>query len=225
MKTQCFRLMVLLYLAIGATASFAGQSAAQNAQSAMQDAQSAYHQGRYDEGIAILLPVAEREPQNAGVLELIAVGYHWKKDYVNALYYYDRAEKVRGTLSASKVMLLYEVGRYDDVIRTCADVARKGPVDVSVIGALISSYMAKNQPTDAQEFVDILRKQEYGTAYEKDYRNYILAYWALWRGDPDACRASLKQVSERNLKNYAKTDPRFKLLWSDPAFLDIVNTE
>lgn len=222
MQTKLFRLIVVLFLAVGAAGSLAGQDAVQTA---LRDAQSAYAQGQYDKGIAILVPVAESEPQNAAVLELIAVGYHWKKDYANALDYYDRAEKIRGTLSPSKVMLLYEIGRYDDVIRACADVARKGQSDVSVLGALISSYMAKNQPTEAQEFADVLRKQKYETAYEQDYQKYILAYFALWRGDRDTCLAILKQVSDRNLKDYAKSDARFKSLWDDPAFLEIVKTD
>ncbi|HEY6874481.1 MAG TPA: hypothetical protein VI298_17315 [Geobacteraceae bacterium] len=216
MKMRFLWWTLLLCLAVAANACFA-------ADNPLRAAGEAFDQGLYDKGIGILAPVAEREPQNYGVLELLAVGYHWKKDYPHALKYYDLAEKARGTLSSSKIALLYEVGRYDDVIRDSADAARKGNLqDVAVMGALISSYMAKNRPEDAAEFIAILRGRNYQTQYDQDYRTYILAYYALWRGDADTCRDLLRRISSGNLREYARNDPRFEPLWNDPAFSEIV---
>ena len=84
-----------------------------------------------------------------------------------------------------------------------------------------AANILKNAESEAKRILQALKTTAYDKQWQKDYRNYILAYWFLKDDNPAAAKDYLKKIIDPEYRRYARTSPKFEKLHSDTEFIEI----
>jgi tetratricopeptide (TPR) repeat protein len=186
-------------------------------------------QGRYAEAETLYRQALEIIEQSLGEnhtdvaasLKNLAGLYHEKKDFSSALRYYHKAAAINPKFKFKIIPLLDEMERWQDIIQLAAPAAKKGNTSPSLLGPLATAYQQTGQIQEAEGVIRILKSADYRKQWQKDYRNYVLAYYYLWHDKTDLSKQCLRRIMIPRYLKYARTAPKFQKLFSDPEFLEL----
>jgi tetratricopeptide (TPR) repeat protein len=186
-------------------------------------------QGRYAEAETLYIQaleileqtLGENHPDVAASLMNLAGLYHEKKDFTSALTYYTKAAAIDSTYKFKIIPLLDELGNWQDIIQLSAPEVKNGNTSPSLLGPLATAYQQTGQIQESEGVIRILKKADYREQWQKDYRNYILAYYYLWHDKTDLSKECLRRIMIPRYLKYARTAPKFEKLFSDPEFLEL----
>jgi hypothetical protein len=102
-----------------------------------------------------------------------------------------------------------------------AEANNGGSFSPSVLGPLATAYKNKNDLVETERIKGILVTTTYESQTEEDYKNYVLAYCALWNDDNQQAKNFLKKMQGKSLLKYARTQDKFKKLYGDEEFLEL----
>jgi cytochrome c-type biogenesis protein CcmH/NrfG len=194
---------------------------AQTSQTPLDDARASIDAQRYDDAVALLEKYISQNPNSADAELLLAQAYHWKKDIAKAKLHYQKAAAIDPQNQLEIVPLLDEEGAWAEIIRLCAPAVSTGERSPSILGALASAYKNSKKPLDAQRIRNLLATATYTSQSNEDYRNYVLAYCALWENDAQQAKDRLRKIHDSAFLKYARTDDKFKKLFTDEEFLEL----
>lgn len=186
-------------------------------------------QGRYAEAETLYLraleilkqTLGENHPDVAASLKNLGGLYHEKKDFASALAYYTKAAAIDQNYKFKIIPLLDELGKWQDIIQLAAPEVKNGNTSPSLLGPLATAYQQTGQIQEAEGVIRILKKADYREQWQKDYRNYVLAYYYLWHDKTDLSKECLRRIMIPRYLKYARTAPKFQKLFSDPEFLEL----
>ena len=176
----------------------------------------------YTQALEILeQSLGENHPDVAASLMNLAGLYHEKKDFSSALTYYRKAAAIEPKYKFKIIPLLDELAKWQDIIDLSAAEVKNGNTSPSLLGPLASAYQETGQVEESEKVIRILKSADYHEQWQKDYRNYILAYYYLWHDKADQSKECLRRIMIPRYLKYARTAPKFKKLFSDPEFLEL----
>lgn len=186
-------------------------------------------QGRYAEAETFYLQaleileqtLGENHPVVAASLKNLAGLYHEKKDFTSALRYYSKAATIDPNHKFKIIPLLDELGKWQDIIQLAAPEVKNGNTSPSLLGPLATAYQKIGQIQQAEGVIRILKNADYREQWQKDYRNYVLAYYYLWHDKTDLSKECLRRIMIPRYLKYARTAPKFEKLFTDPEFLEL----
>jgi tetratricopeptide (TPR) repeat protein len=186
-------------------------------------------QGRYAEAETLYMQalviiehtLGENHPDVAASLKNLAGLYHEKKDFASALRYYTKAAAIDPNYKFKIIPLLDELGKWQDIIQLAAPEVKNGNTNPSLLGPLASAYRQTGQIQEAEGVIRDLKDADYREQWQKDYRNYVLAYYYLWHDQTDLSKECLRRIMIPRYLKYARTAPKFEKLFSDPEFLEL----
>lgn len=186
-------------------------------------------QGRYTEAETLYRQaldileqtLGENHPDVAASLKNLAGLYHEKKDFTSALTYFTKAAAIDPTYKFKVIPLLDELGKWQDIIQISAPEVKNGNTSPALLGPLASAYRQTGQIQESEGVIRILKNADYREQWQKDYRNYILAYYYLWHDRTDLSKECLRRIMIPRYLKYARTAPKFEKLFTDPEFLEL----
>jgi tetratricopeptide (TPR) repeat protein len=165
--------------------------------------------------------LGESHPDVAASLKNLAGLYHEKKDFTSALRYYAKAAAIDPKYKFKIIPLLDELGKWQDIIQIAAPEVKNGNSSPSLLGPLATAYQQTGQIQEAEGVIRILKNADYHKQWQKDYRNYVLAYYYLWHDKTDLSKECLRRIMIPRYLKYARTAPKFEKLFSDPEFQEL----
>ncbi len=192
-----------------------------HAQSSLDEARSHIAAQRYDMAIATLEKYILQNPSSAEAEILLAQAYHWKKDITTAKLHYRKAAAIDARYQLEIIPLLDEERAWGDIIQLAAPAVSNGERSPSILGALASAYQNSGKPLDAERIRSLLENTPYKGQSNEDYKNYVLAYCALWKNDTRQAKDHLMKIHDTAFLKYARTDYKFKTLQTDQDFLEL----
>lgn len=148
---------------------------------------------RYDEAAAIIESLAEKNPQDRGLIAQLARVYEMKGDIKKAIESYDRLEKLigvdEGIIQAKKALYL----RMNDVEGAANEIRkliRANPGELSYLNMLADLYNANNRSKEAIAVYREILEKDPGNARA----SYALANYYLSQGDSMHFRRLIEQA-------------------------------
>ena len=186
-------------------------------------------QGRYTEAETLYLQaleilehkLGENHPDVAASLENLGGLYHERKDFASAQTYYTKAAAINPKYKFKIIPLLDEMGKWQDIIQLAAPEVKNGNTSPSLLGPLATAYQQTGQIQEAEAVIRILKNADYRKQWQKDYRNYVLAYYYLWHDKTDLSKECLRRIMIPRYLKYASTASKFQKLFSDPEFQEL----
>jgi len=180
---------------------------------------------KYDEAITILEKEIESDSDNSCAFLLIAVAYHWKKDFDVALAYYRNATNLSPEFRLFIVPLLSDLENWNEIIEIAEPAVKKGNNSPEILGSLLNAYWNTNRKDDIEGLVDNMLNANYEEQWKRCYNNYNLAAYYLKLDQFQVAKAYLKKIVGTDLLKYVQTDPQFEKLFFDPEFQEITGTK
>ncbi|MGD8523567.1 MAG: tetratricopeptide repeat protein [Desulfobacterales bacterium] len=165
--------------------------------------------------------LGENHPDVAVSLKNLGGLYHEKRDFTSALTYYTKAAAINPDYKFKIIPLLDELGKWQDIIQLAAPEIKNENISPSLLGPLATAYQQTGQIQEAEAVIRILKNADYPKQWQRDYRNYVLAYYYLWHDKTDLSKECLRRIMIPRYLKYARTAPKFQKLFSDPEFLEL----
>jgi tetratricopeptide (TPR) repeat protein len=165
-----------------------------------------------------------KQPNSAEICLYLASLYQNKKNYSEAEKYFLKAGNLDQQYACSIFPMYDEQHRWDEIIKLADRYSPSANAEPSVIGPLATAYREKGRLKESNELIEILDRQR-ETGGKADYRNYVLAYACLWKGDIDGSLEKLSLIKEPYYRRFARTSWKFAVLKKHPKFIYLTKDE
>jgi len=146
--------------------------------------------------------------------------YHRKKIFDTAYFYYKMAANLNPAYEPKIIVLLDDLQQWKEIIKLAAPIVEKGGRNPTHLGPLYSAYKETGDSLNAEKTIQLLFHAKYDE-YENDYRNYVISYYYLGKGEEQKSLDFLKKVKSVPLRQYARDSRKFSALFSNSDFLEI----
>ncbi len=216
MRSLTFCRLLVVGLQVVGLLMAAGPAAAQT--DPLTTSKSLIESRQYDQVIELLEKEVAAGRANAAIYNNLGIAYNWKQEYEKALKNYRLAAKLDPRYVTAPLQILNHFRLYDEIIQIGEADLAKGYKRPTVLTALLNAYYDTKKPSEYQRVLDIVKAQTYSSAYDANYRLYILVKAEVRAGRSREAIGYVAQMDDKSLLQYMRTSDDFKPIASDPRF-------
>lgn len=158
-------------------------------------------------------------PAAATVNRILGAIYHNRKDWASAERHILEAGRLDTRYRYDVIPVWDEIGKSREIIALAEPAFRSGNTSPPLLGGLLTAYWLVGQSANAEAVAKRLTDNPSTDQAMEDYRNYVLAYWALYLKRSSAALAHIRLIKNAYYRQYMRGSPKFKELYSDPEFI------
>lgn len=194
-----------------------------SAQSSVIRAHQYIKAGKYDDAIQVLTNNNPDTIQDVRTDMLLAVAYHWKRDFKKALFYYGKAAAIDKRYERNMMSCLEDLQDWEKIITLGKTLDLRQKKNYPALGPMASAYHAKHDKKNLELVKFYLKNIQFLSIDQIEYKNYILAKMYIWDTDFETALSCLEKIKNPETIKYLESEPVFLPLKNKARFKTLVN--